>query len=126
MLSRDVCVVRFVEGETMITYRFALAIAAALTLGACASGPPKTAATHARNDNALAAQPQIMQEAQQRLDQALTAANSGDNRTAIRLADEAKADADLADAAAQADVAEKAAQTVRSDIGTLQQTTAPK
>lgn len=121
----------------MITYRFALAAAAALALGACAGGPPKTAATaalgragdaitHARNDNALAAQPQIMQEAQQRFDQARMAADNGDTRTAIRLADEAKADADLADAAAQADVAEKAAQTVRSDIGTLQQTTAPK
>jgi hypothetical protein len=121
----------------MKAFRFALIAATVLTLGACASGPPKTAATealgsastaisHARTDNALAAQPQIMQEAQQRFDQAQAAADKGDTQTAIRLAEEAKADADFADSAAQAAKAEQAAQAVRSDIGTLKQTTAPQ
>jgi hypothetical protein len=109
----------------------------AMTLGACASGPPSTAVSasiaaandainHARADNALGASPQMVNEAEQRLSQAQAAAKSDDNETAIRLADEAKADADLADATAQASQAEKAAQTVNSDVGTLKQTTAPR
>jgi TRAP-type mannitol/chloroaromatic compound transport system substrate-binding protein len=109
----------------------------AMTLGACASGPPSTAASasiaaasdaisHARADNALGASPDIVNEAEQRLSQAQGAVKDGDNETAIRLANEAKADADLADATAQADQAEKAAGTVNSDIGTLNQATAPQ
>jgi hypothetical protein len=107
------------------------------TLGACASGPPSTAASasiaaadeaigHARRDNGLAVAPDIVNEAQQKVSQARSAANSEDNATAIRLADEAKADADLADATAQNLKAQQAAQTVSSDITTLKQTTAPK
>jgi len=109
----------------------------AMTLAACASGPPSTAASasvaaasdaisHARADNALGASPDIVNDAEQRLSQAQAAAKDGDNETAIRLANEAKADANLADATAQADQAEKAAGTVNSDIGTLRQTTAPR
>jgi hypothetical protein len=109
----------------------------AMTLGACASGPPSTAASasiaaandaisHARSDNALGASPQMVNDAEQRLSQAQAAAKDDDNETAIRLADEAKADADLADATAQASEAERAAQTVNADVGTLQQTTAPR
>jgi hypothetical protein len=110
---------------------------ATMTLGACASGPPSTAASasiaaandaisHARADNALGASPQMVNEAEQRLSQAQAAAKDDDNETAIRLADEAKADADLADATAQAAQSEKAAQTVNADVGTLKQTTAPR
>lgn len=110
---------------------------AAMTLAACASGPPSTAASasiaaandaisHARADNALGASPQMVNDAEQRLSQAQAAAKDDDNETAIRLADEAKADADLADATAQASQAERAAQAVNSDVSTLQQTTAPR
>ena len=119
--------------ETEFRFGHAVACAALVSLAACASGPPKTAASaaiasateainHARTDNALAAAPQFMGEAQQRLAQAQAAINDGDNKTAIRLADEAKADAELADAMAQTAKAENAARTVNSDIGTLQQT----
>jgi Domain of unknown function (DUF4398) len=109
----------------------------AITLGACASGPPATqvsasiaaaneAIIHARNDNALSAAPDLAMEAERKLTQAQTAAKSGDNTTADRLANEAKADAELADATAQNMKSQQAAQTVHSDITTLQQTTAPK
>jgi hypothetical protein len=108
-----------------------------MTLGACASGPPATSASaaiaaandaisHARADNGLGAAPDIVNEAEQRSNQAQAAAKDGDNETAIRLANEAKADADLADARAQADQSEKAAGAVNSDIGALRQTTAPR
>jgi hypothetical protein len=108
----------------------------ATLLGACASGPPKTEATaalgaandavaHARDDNALAASPDVAAEAQQRLVQAQTALNNGDTATAIRLANEAKADADLADATARAAQAQKASSAVQSDIGAMQ-SIAPK
>lgn len=119
-------------------FRSAISLGFALTmLAGCASGPPATATAasmaaaseainHARSDNALASAPQIIADAQQRYNQAQTAANSGDNEAAIRLANEAKADADLADATAQATQSEQAAQTVNSDINTLKQTTAPK
>jgi hypothetical protein len=100
-------------------------LGAALTLGACASGPPATAAAaalgsageainHARADNGLAAAPDIVAEAQQKLAQARTAAQNGDNAAAIRLANEAKADADLADATAQAARAREAASAANS------------
>jgi len=109
----------------------------AMTLAACASGPPSTAASasiaaandaisHARADNALGTSPQMVNDAEQRLSQAQAAAKDDDNETAIRLADEAKADADLADATAQASQAERAAQTVNADVNTLKQTTAPR
>jgi Domain of unknown function (DUF4398) len=110
---------------------------AAMTLGACASGPPSTAVSasiaaandaisHARADNALGESPQMVNDAEQRLSQAQAAAKNDDNETAIRLANEAKADADLADATAQASQAERAAQAVNADVGTLKQTTAPR
>jgi sRNA-binding protein len=95
---------------------------AAMTLGACAND----AISHARADNALGATPQMVNEAEQRLGQAQAAAKDGDNETAVRLADEAKADANLADATAQASQAERAAQAVNADVGTLKQTTAPR
>jgi hypothetical protein len=112
-------------------------LAIAVPLAACASGPPKTevsssiaaatdAANHARTDGALAAAPDIMADALQKLSQAQTAAKEDDRKTAIRLANEAKADADLADATSQAARAEAASQAVNSDLDTLQQTTTPK
>lgn len=109
-----------------------------ITLGACASGPPKTevsssiaaanaAVNHARTDGALAAAPDALLNAQQKLDQAQTAAKNDDGKTAIRLADEARAEADFADAKSQAVRAEKAAHAINSDVDTLQQqTTSPK
>ena len=109
----------------------------AIALSACASGPPETqvsasmaaaneALAHARNDNGLSAAPDAVLEAEQKLTQAQQAAKSGDNTTADRLANEAKADADLADAKAQNLKAQQAQQALHSDITTLQQTTAPK
>jgi acyl-CoA thioesterase len=111
-------------------------VVATITLGACASGPPDTevsaalsaaneSITHARTDNALVAAPETVNEAQRLLSQAQKAQNSGDKAQALRLANEAKVDGDLADATAQAAKAHQAAQVVNSDIGTLQQTTAP-
>jgi hypothetical protein len=102
-----------------------------LSLAACASGPPATtvsasmgaasdAVNHARSDNALGAAPDVMNEAQQKLSQAQSAENAGENALAVRLAAEAKADADLADATAQTARAQKAAQQVNSGIGTSQ------
>jgi hypothetical protein len=74
------------------------------------------AINHARNDNALAAAPDIVNEAEQKLNQARAAADSGDNTAAVRLANEAKADVELADATAQNMKAQKAAESVHSDI----------
>jgi hypothetical protein len=123
--------------ETMVKSRILSLVAIGMTLGACASGPPKTevssaiaaannATEHARIDGALAAAPATMADALQKLSQAQAAAKDDERETAIRLANEAKADADLADATSQAARAEAASQAVNSDLRTLQQTTAPK
>jgi len=121
----------------MVKSRVLSFVAIGMTLGACGSGPPRTevsasiaaannAADHARTDGALAAAPATMADALQKLSQAQAAAKDDERETAIRLANEAKADADLADATSQAARAEAASQAVNIDLGTLRQTTAPK
>jgi Domain of unknown function (DUF4398) len=125
-------------GDDMFQVKSGVVLAVAtIALGACASGgPPDTqvsaafsaaneSISHARTDDAMAAAPQTFTEAQTLLSQAQKAQNSGDRAQALRLANEAKADGDLADATAQAAKAHQAAMTVNSDLGTLQQTTAP-
>lgn len=121
----------------MFKLRVLSVVAIGMTLGACASGPPETevssaiaaandATDHARTDGALATAPDTMADAFQKLNQAQAAAKDGDRKIAIRLANEAKADADLADATSQAVRAEAASRAVNTDLSTLQQTAAPK
>jgi len=103
-----------------------------LVMAACGGGrasPSATAAialatesvNRARTDGALQSAQEPMQEAQQKLTAAQLAAARDDNDQAIRLATEAKADADLADTTARAAEAERAAAAVKQDAGILRQ-----
>ena len=75
----------------------------------------------ARTDGALQSAETPMLEAQRKLGAAQEAATRGENDKAIRLATEAKAEADLADTTARAAEAERAAAAVKQDTGTLRQ-----
>lgn len=104
-----------------------------LAMAACGGGrasPSATAASialatesvnRARTDGALQSAQEPMQEAQQKLTAAQQAAARDDNDQAIRLATEAKANADLADTTARAAEAERAAAAVKQDAGILRQ-----
>jgi hypothetical protein len=103
-----------------------------MALAACASGRGAPAASpsialatesvdRARTDGALQSAETPMLEAQRKLGAAQEAAARGENDKAIRLATEAKAEADLADATARAAEAERAAAAVKQDAGMLRQ-----
>jgi hypothetical protein len=75
----------------------------------------------ARTDGALQSAGTPLLEAQRKLGAAQEAAARGENDKAIRLATEAKADADLADTTARAAEAERASAAVKQDTDMLRQ-----
>ena len=75
----------------------------------------------ARTDGALQSAETPLLEAQRKLGAAQEAAARGENDRAMRLATEAKADADLADTTARAAEAERASAAVKQDTNMLRQ-----
>ena len=103
-----------------------------LAVAACGGGRASISATpsialatesvdRARTDGALQSAETPILEAQRKLGAAQEAAARGENDKAIRLATEAKADADLADTTARAAEAERAAAAVKQETGMLRQ-----
>lgn len=119
------------KARDRIELRFAPAIVVAAALSCCGSVPPPTArleaasATIADAERADAARhaPLELQQARTRLNEAQAAEQNGDNAAAARLAEEAQADARLADVKARASSAETAVTALQSDIQTLRQQT---
>lgn len=113
-----------------ITTATSMIVPMLVVLSACASGPSASsvkssialandAVSRARTDGALQSAPMPLQEAQQKLGAAQDAASHDRNAEAVRLATEAKADADLADVTAQTAQATQAAAAVQQDAGAM-------
>ena len=99
-------------------------------LAACATAVPppdvqvgqaSTAVTEAESLGAYEAAPVELQAARSKLDQAKKALQAEDNLTARRLAEEAMADANLAQAKAQTAKSRNSAAALKDGIKTLQQ-----
>jgi hypothetical protein len=115
----------------------AAAVLASVALGGCASQPKPTAqlvrastlVSEAEKDEAQHYAAADLQRARDELSSAQTAESSGKYQNAVRLADRAAADADLASARAASGKAAQSADQVRHSIDTLkqqlQQTPAP-
>lgn len=108
----------------------ALAVASAVLLAACgSSGPPPAAALAASGASLEAARsagaPELasveMTGARNKLERARALAQEGRNRDAIRMAEEADADAQLARALAGSERARRAAAEVEAGLTTLRQ-----
>ena len=110
-----------------IAARMSAAAAALLLLGACASTPPpddamataKMALQRAEATQAPREAPLELQQARDKLTEAEKAIVAEDYETARRLAQEAAADAQYAEAQSQRAVAERNRQQVESAIGAL-------
>ncbi len=115
----------------------AAALWAALALGGCASQPKPTAqlvrastlVSEAEKDQAQRYAAADLQHARDELSAAKTAESDGNNASALRLAERAAADADLASARAASGKAQQSADQVRRSMDTLkrqlQQSPAP-
>lgn len=98
-------------------------------VGGCASGPsPEPALTRAEVaiEEANEAQageysPAPLALARDKFARAREAAESGNNQTAIRLAEQATADAELAEADARADIAQRNLAEMRESVGVLRE-----
>lgn len=107
----------------------AAALLAASALGACASQPKPTAqlvrastlVSEAEKDQAQRYAAADLQRARDELSAAQTAESDGKNDSALRLAERAAADADLASARAASGKAQQSAEQVRRSIDTLKQ-----
>ncbi len=97
---------------------------AALTLAACASGPPPpiaqmtvsaSAIDQAVSSGATELAPSDLDAAREKLDRARVAMNAHDNRQALILAEQSQADAQLAMARARSAKTEKAAASLQED-----------
>lgn len=107
----------------------AAALLAASALGGCASQPKPTAqlvrastlVSEAEKDQAQRYAAADLQHARDELSAAKTAESDGNNDSALRLAERAAADADLASARAASGKAQQSADQVRRSIDTLKQ-----
>ncbi|HXS19865.1 MAG TPA: DUF4398 domain-containing protein [Steroidobacteraceae bacterium] len=107
----------------------AAALLAASALGGCASQPKPTAqlvrastlVSEAEKDQAQRYAAADLQHARDELSAAKTAESDGNNDSALRLAERAAADADLAGARAASGKAQQSADQVRRSIDTLKQ-----
>lgn len=107
----------------------AAALLAASALGGCASQPKPTAqlvrastlVSEAEKDQAQHYAAADLQRARDELSSAQTAESDGKYDNALRLADRAAADADLASARAASGKAQQSAEEVRHSIDTLKQ-----
>ena len=112
----------------------ALGLAAALFLGACASMPPPTAelavstaaVAHAAGAGGNEAAPVDMTSARDKLARANKAMTDKDYKLALTMAQEAQADARLAESKADAARAQKAADAVQADSQALREELARK
>lgn len=106
---------------------FASVLCAAAGLGGCASGPPAEPALAAGAASIDAARssgaPELaaaqLNEARTKLERARALAQVGRNREAIRLAEEAEADAQLARAVAASERSRRAVNEVEASLATL-------
>jgi len=123
---------RFERGSNPHTRVIALsaaALMAASALGGCASQPKPTAqlvrastlVSEAEKDQAQHYAAADLQRARDELSSAQTAESDGKYDNALRLADRAAADADLASARAASGKAQQSAEQVRHSIDTLKQ-----
>jgi hypothetical protein len=100
-----------------------------LGLAACASGPAperevaaaEVAVENAEEANAAAHAPGPYALARDKLERAREAMGEGENEEALRLAEEALVDADLAEARARSQVAQENAAELRASIETLRE-----
>jgi hypothetical protein len=119
---------------TLKQTHLALGLATALFLGACASMPPPTAevavsraaVAHAAGAGANEASPADMNSAREKLARANKAMTDKDYKLALALAQEAQADARLAESKADAARAQKAADAVQADSQALREELARK
>jgi hypothetical protein len=100
-----------------MTWRSIVPMLACVAVAACAGTPPpdsqmavaNTKITDAERDGGMQYAPDELTAARAKLDQAREASRKGDNELATRLADEAVADAQLADVKAKAGAARRSA-----------------
>jgi hypothetical protein len=113
---------------TTISTGHTLLLAAALSIAGCAGSPERPTAQigiagaaiqQAEQNDAQTHSLPALERARSKLAEAERAADNGDNARALRLAEEATADAELASARAEAATSQAAADEVRASIATL-------